>query len=62
MSPAPSAITAWKTKKLTEKRSEKHHQKIDVETIHAGRSARTGIMALMADDSTDFHLFRMVPA
>ena len=54
MRPAPSATTAWKMKKFTEKISEKHHQKIDVETVQAGSSAMTGITALKADDSTDF--------
>jgi hypothetical protein len=47
-------------KKFTEKMSEKHHQKIDVETNQAGSSAITGITALKADDSTDFLCCRMV--
>jgi len=60
MRPAPSAITQWKMKKFIEKMSEEHHQKNDVETIQAGRSAMTGMTALKADDSTDFRRCRMV--
>jgi hypothetical protein len=60
MRPAPSATTQWKMKKFTGNMSEKHHQKNDVETIQAGRSAMTGITALKADDSTDFLRCRMV--
>jgi hypothetical protein len=47
-------------KKFIGKMSEKHHQKNDVETIQAGRSAMTGMTALKADDSTDFRLCRIV--